>query len=45
MIRIDCELDGIVYDLQPDRYVAHLLGYEGEGSLLVELKKKGYCNK
>ncbi|CAL7937409.1 unnamed protein product [Xylocopa violacea] len=32
------------YKSAPARYVAHLLGHEGEGSLLSSLKAKGWCN-
>lgn len=30
--------------VQPDHYVSHLIGHEGEGSILVELRKRGWCN-
>ena len=29
---------------QPAHYLSHLLGHEGEGSLLSTLKTKGWCN-
>ncbi|XP_017891518.1 insulin-degrading enzyme isoform X2 [Ceratina calcarata] len=32
------------YKAAPARYIAHLLGHEGEGSLLSCLKAKGWCN-
>jgi insulysin len=32
------------YDSNPSAYISHLLGHEGEGSLLSELKRKGWCN-
>ncbi|XP_054168721.1 insulin-degrading enzyme-like [Oppia nitens] len=31
------------YKSQPGHYVAHLLGHEGPGSLLSELKSRGWC--
>uniref|UniRef100_A0A915HZ04 Insulin-degrading enzyme n=1 Tax=Romanomermis culicivorax TaxID=13658 RepID=A0A915HZ04_ROMCU len=32
------------YKSNPGHYVSHLLGHEGEGSLLSELKRKGWVN-
>lgn len=32
------------YDCNPSQYITHLIGHEGEGSLLSELKRKGWCN-
>uniref|UniRef100_A0A1L8DTM9 Insulin-degrading enzyme n=2 Tax=Nyssomyia neivai TaxID=330878 RepID=A0A1L8DTM9_9DIPT len=32
------------YKSSPDKYITHLLGHEGKGSLLSELKSKGFCN-
>ncbi|KAG5318579.1 IDE enzyme, partial [Pseudoatta argentina] len=32
------------YRSSPEHYVSHLLGHEGEGSLLSALKAKGWCN-
>lgn len=32
------------YQSNPSNYISHLVGHEGEGSLLSELKKKGWCN-
>ncbi|RKO84131.1 Metalloenzyme, LuxS/M16 peptidase-like protein, partial [Blyttiomyces helicus] len=32
------------YRAHPDRYVAHLIGHEGEGSILSLLKKKGWAS-
>ena len=32
------------YLSKPDRYIAHLLGHESEGSILAYLKLKGYAN-
>ncbi|KOC58791.1 Insulin-degrading enzyme, partial [Habropoda laboriosa] len=32
------------YNSAPTYYIAHLLGHEGEGSLLSSLKAKGWCN-
>ena len=29
---------------QPERYVSHLIGHEGPGSLLSELKNRGWVN-
>ncbi|TPX70225.1 hypothetical protein SpCBS45565_g01950 [Spizellomyces sp. 'palustris'] len=31
------------YKVQPSKYLAHLIGHEGEGSLLSLLKKKGWA--
>ncbi|GAB0095724.1 Insulin-degrading enzyme [Sergentomyia squamirostris] len=33
-----------LYKYGPDKYITHLLGHEGKGSLLSELKNKGFCN-
>ncbi|MCV5373412.1 insulinase family protein, partial [Escherichia coli] len=30
------------YSVKPLSYFAHLLGYEGEGSLMLQLKEKGW---
>jgi insulysin len=30
--------------VQPARYLAHLLGHEGKGSLLSALKRRGWCS-
>lgn len=32
------------YNSAPAHYISHLLGHEGEGSLLSALKAKGWCN-
>ncbi|CAK1587423.1 unnamed protein product [Parnassius mnemosyne] len=32
------------YKSGPGHYVSHLLGHEGAGSLLAELKRRGWCN-
>ena len=32
------------YRASPAHYLSHLIGHEGEGSLLSELKNKGWCN-
>ena len=32
------------YLLQPGHYLGHLIGHEGKGSLLSELKQKGKSN-
>ena len=32
------------YEANPTSYLSHLIGHEGEGSLLSELKKKGWVN-
>lgn len=32
------------YDSKPDHYISHLIGHEGPGSLLSELKSKGWVN-
>ncbi|XP_053668951.1 insulin-degrading enzyme [Anopheles marshallii] len=33
------------YKAGPDHYVSHLIGHEGKGSILSELKARGWCNK
>ena len=33
------------YLQKPHRYLSHLIGHEGAGSLLSELKRKGYANE
>ncbi|XP_037939985.1 insulin-degrading enzyme isoform X2 [Teleopsis dalmanni] len=32
------------YKSAPDSYLTHLIGHEGKGSLLAELRKLGWCN-
>lgn len=32
------------YQSSPAQYISHLIGHEGEGSLLSELKRRGWCN-
>merc|ERR1719468_200162 len=32
------------YKSNPSNYISHLVGHEGEGSLLSELKRKGWCS-
>ncbi|TKA83576.1 hypothetical protein B0A55_00413 [Friedmanniomyces simplex] len=32
------------WESQPSRYLSHLLGHEGPGSVLAYLKAKGWCN-
>ncbi|XP_054736065.1 insulin-degrading enzyme isoform X1 [Anastrepha obliqua] len=32
------------YKSAPDSYLSHLLGHEGKGSILSELRKLGWCN-
>lgn len=32
------------YESSPPHYLSHLIGHEGKGSLLTELKKRGWCN-
>ncbi|KAK1060679.1 metalloprotease [Friedmanniomyces endolithicus] len=32
------------WESQPSRYLSHLLGHEGPGSILAYLKAKGWCN-
>lgn len=32
------------YPSSPSQYISHLIGHEGEGSLLSELKRLGWCN-
>lgn len=33
-----------MYRSHPSRYIAHLIGHEGPGSILAYLKKKGWAN-
>lgn len=33
-----------MFILQPTHYISHLLGHEGEGSLLSALKARNWCN-
>ncbi|KAI4239741.1 MAG: hypothetical protein L6R40_005486 [Gallowayella cf. fulva] len=35
--------DGM-YDTQPSRYISHLIGHEGPGSVLAHIKGKGWAN-
>ncbi|KAK5116162.1 hypothetical protein LTR62_008488 [Meristemomyces frigidus] len=32
------------YDSMPSRYLSHLIGHEGPGSILALIKAKGWCN-
>lgn len=32
------------YESSPPQYISHLIGHEGDGSLLSELKRRGWCN-
>ncbi|OJJ32764.1 hypothetical protein ASPWEDRAFT_52909 [Aspergillus wentii DTO 134E9] len=32
------------YDTQPSRYISHLIGHEGPGSILAYIKAKGWAN-
>jgi len=34
-----------LYREKPTRYISHLIGHEGSGSILALLKKKGYANE
>ncbi|KAF2171129.1 hypothetical protein M409DRAFT_19100 [Zasmidium cellare ATCC 36951] len=34
-----------LYETQPGRYIAHLIGHEGPGSILAYLKAKGWVNE
>ncbi|RHZ80650.1 hypothetical protein Glove_134g40 [Diversispora epigaea] len=34
-----------LYETKPAGYISHLIGHEGEGSILSLLKKKGWANK
>lgn len=31
--------------LKPDNYLTHLIGHEGKGSILSELRRLGWCNE
>lgn len=33
-----------LYKTHPSRYITHLIGHEGPGSVLAYLKKKGWAN-
>ncbi|KAK4123327.1 ubiquitin carboxyl-terminal hydrolase-like protein [Parathielavia appendiculata] len=33
-----------LYDSQPSRYIAHLIGHEGPGSIMSYIKSKGWAN-
>lgn len=33
-----------MYDVQPSRYISHLIGHEGPGSILAYIKSKGWAN-
>ena len=33
-----------MYETQPNRYISHLIGHEGPGSLLAYIKAKGWAN-
>jgi len=33
-----------LYDIQPSRYVSHLIGHEGPGSIMAYIKSKGWAN-
>uniref|UniRef100_A0A182J3K6 Insulin-degrading enzyme n=1 Tax=Anopheles atroparvus TaxID=41427 RepID=A0A182J3K6_ANOAO len=33
------------YKAGPEHYISHLIGHEGKGSILSELKARGWCNK
>ena len=33
-----------MYDSQPSRYISHLIGHEGPGSILAYIKAKGWAN-
>ncbi|CAF0874976.1 unnamed protein product [Brachionus calyciflorus] len=33
-----------LYESNPPSYISHLVGHEGDGSLLSELKRRGWCN-
>ncbi|CAF0865718.1 unnamed protein product [Didymodactylos carnosus] len=34
-----------IYDLKPESYLSHLIGHEGEGSLLTLLKRRGLASE
>lgn len=34
----------MMYETQPSRYISHLIGHEGPGSILAYLKAKGWAN-
>ena len=36
--------DGL-YETQPSRYISHLIGHEGPGSILAYIKEKGWANE
>ena len=34
-----------LYETQPSRYISHLIGHEGPGSILAYIKEKGWANE
>lgn len=38
------DMEPFVFHSQPSSYVAHLIGHEGQGSLLSYLRTRGWCN-
>ena len=43
-ITFQYEDEETLYDTQPGRYISHLIGHEGPGSILAYIKAKGWAN-
>ncbi|CAK7263695.1 hypothetical protein SEPCBS119000_000613 [Sporothrix epigloea] len=43
-LRFPCPDEAFLYDSQPSRYVSHLVGHEGPGSIMSYIKTKGWAN-
>ncbi|CAK7218316.1 hypothetical protein SEUCBS140593_003506 [Sporothrix eucalyptigena] len=43
-LRFPCPDETLLFDSQPSRYVSHLIGHEGPGSIMSYIKTKGWAN-
>lgn len=43
-LRFPCPDETLLFDSQPSRYVSHLIGHEGPGSIMSYIKSKGWAN-
>ena len=43
-IHFPFEDEELMYETQPSRYISHLIGHEGPGSILAYIKGKGWAN-
>ncbi|CAK7567937.1 MAG: hypothetical protein SEPTF4163_005915 [Sporothrix epigloea] len=43
-LRFPCPDETLLFDSQPSRYVSHLIGHEGPGSIMSYIKAKGWAN-